>query len=61
MTELRVLRDEIMDLEEQKEVLQRDLNRAEEALDSERQAFQELTMVCLHCTPLHIYILTPDE
>ena len=45
MVELRALRDEIMDLEEQKEVLQRDLNRAEEALDSERQAFQELTMV----------------
>ncbi len=36
-----------MDLEEQKEILQRDLNRAEEALDSERQAFQELTMVLL--------------
>ena len=43
--ELRDLRDEIYDLEQVKENLEKDLRRAEEALDSERLAVQELTIV----------------
>lgn len=43
--ELRELRDELYDLEQVKESLEKDLRRAEEALDTERLAVQELTIV----------------
>jgi hypothetical protein len=45
MIELRELRDELYDLEQVKENLEKDLRRAEEALDTERMAVQDLTIV----------------
>ena len=48
LLEIRSLRDQLIAIEQQREMLERDLHRAEEALDSERQAVQELTMVFTH-------------
>ena len=47
--EIRNLRDQLIAIEQQREMMERDLHRAEEALDTERQAVQDLTMVIFKC------------
>ena len=48
------LKEELIESERQREIMQRNLTRAEEALDSERQVVQELTLVRIIFTMIFI-------